>query len=109
MATSCRSGTATSAVTLYAHLSRIDVRQGQRIEQGQRVGAVGMTGWTTGPHLHFEFRVAGMHQDPLRVARSSETVALDASARQQFAEIARGLQAKLEVAETLTGQRVLAE
>jgi len=95
--------------TLYAHLSRIDVRQGQRIEQGQRVGAVGMTGWTTGPHLHFEFRVAGMHQDPLRVARSSETVALDASARQQFAEIARGLQAKLEVAETLTGQRVLAE
>ena len=95
--------------TLYAHLSRIDVRQGQRIEQGQRVGAVGMTGWTTGPHLHFEFRVAGMHQDPLRVARNSETVALDASARQQFAEIARGLQAKLEVAETLAGQRVLAE
>jgi murein DD-endopeptidase MepM/ murein hydrolase activator NlpD len=95
--------------TLYAHLSRIDVRQGQRVEQGQRVGAVGMTGWTTGPHLHFEFRVAGRHQDPLRVARNSETVPLDASARQQFAEIARGLQAKLDVAETLTGQRVLAE
>ena len=95
--------------TLYAHLSRIDVRQGQRIEQGQRVGAVGMTGWTTGPHLHFEFRVAGVHQDPLKVARSSETVALDAAARQQFAEIARGLQAKLDVAETLGGQRVLAE
>ena len=51
--------------TLYAHLSRIDVRQGQRVEQGQRVGAVGATGWTTGPHLHFEFRVDGQHQDPL--------------------------------------------
>jgi len=95
--------------TLYAHLSRIDVKQGQRVEQGQSIGAVGMTGWTTGPHLHFEFRIAGQHQDPLRVARASETVPMDAAARQQFAELARGLQAKLEVAETLAGQRVLAE
>ena len=95
--------------TLYAHLSRIDVKQGQRVEQGQSIGAVGMTGWTTGPHLHFEFRIAGQHQDPLRVAKASETVPMDAAARQQFAEIARGLQVKLEVAETLAGQRVLAE
>ena len=95
--------------TLYAHLSRIDVRKGQRIEQGQRLGAVGMTGWTTGPHLHFEFRVAGQHQDPLRVAKASESVPLDTAARAQFAEIARALQAKLDVAETLAGQRVLAE
>lgn len=95
--------------TLYAHLSRMDVRRGQRIEQGQRVGAVGMTGWTTGPHLHFEFRIAGRHQDPLRVAKASEAVALDTAARAHFAEIARSLQAKLDVAETLAGQRVLAE
>ena len=95
--------------TLYAHLSRIDVKQGQRVDQGQSIGAVGMTGWTTGPHLHFEFRIAGRHQDPLRVAKASETVPMDAGARQQFAEIARGLQAKLEVAETIAGQRVLAE
>ena len=94
--------------TLYAHLSRIDVRKGQRVEQGQRLGAVGMTGWTTGPHLHFEFRVAGQHQDPLRVAKASETVPLDAAARRQFTEIARGLQAKLDVAETLVGVRVAA-
>ncbi len=95
--------------TLYAHLSRIDVRKGQRIEQGQRLGAVGMTGWTTGPHLHFEFRIAGQHQDPLRVAKASETVPLDTAARAHFAGIARSLQAKLDVAETLAGQRVLAE
>ncbi|HSQ71492.1 MAG TPA: M23 family metallopeptidase [Rubrivivax sp.] len=95
--------------TLYAHLSRIDVKQGQLVEQGQSIVAVGMTGWTTGPHLHFEFRIAGRHQDPLRVAKASETVPMDAGARQQFAEIARGLQAKLEVAETIAGQRVLAE
>ena len=49
------------------------MRQGQRVEQGQRVGAVGMTGWTTGPHLHFEFRVDGQHQDPLSVAKASES------------------------------------
>ncbi|WP_232540085.1 M23 family metallopeptidase [Azohydromonas aeria] len=56
--------------TLYAHLSRIDVRKGERVEQGERIGAVGATGWATGPHLHFEFRIRGVHQDPLQVARS---------------------------------------
>ena len=95
--------------TLYAHLSRIDVRKGQRVEQGQRVGAVGMTGWTTGPHLHFEFRVDGQHQDPLAWPRPPSTVPLDAAARARFAEMARGLQAKLDVAESLAGRRALAE
>jgi murein DD-endopeptidase MepM/ murein hydrolase activator NlpD len=95
--------------TLYAHLSRIDVKTGQRVEQGQRVGAVGMTGWTTGPHLHFEFLINGQHQDPLRVAKASETIPLDAASRPRFAEIARAVQAKLEVAESLIGQRVQAE
>jgi murein DD-endopeptidase MepM/ murein hydrolase activator NlpD len=89
--------------TLYAHLSRIDVRRGQRVEQGQRIGAVGMTGWATGPHLHFEFRVRGRHQDPLRIARASEPVTLDASARGAFALVAERLQGKLEVAQTLAG------
>ncbi len=89
--------------TLYAHLSHIDVRKGQRIEQGQRIGAVGMTGVSTGPHLHFEFRVAGHHQDPLRIAKASEAVPLDAAARPRFAEQLRTVQAKLDIAETLAG------
>jgi murein DD-endopeptidase MepM/ murein hydrolase activator NlpD len=89
--------------TLYAHLSRMDVRKGQRIEQGQRIGAVGMTGWTTGPHLHFEFRIHGQHQDPLRVAKASETVPLDATSRPRFAEEVLKVQAKLDVAESLAG------
>ena len=95
--------------TLYAHLSRIDVRKGQHIEQGQRLGAVGMTGWATGPHLHFEFRVGGIYQDPLLIAHAADTLALDTASRPRFAEIVRSAQAKLDVAETMAGTRVRAE
>jgi murein DD-endopeptidase MepM/ murein hydrolase activator NlpD len=91
--------------TLYAHLSRVDVRQGQRVEQGSRIGAVGSTGWSTGPHLHFEFRVNGGHQDPLKIAKASETLTLPAAAKADFAALAQSLQAQLDVAETLIGAR----
>jgi len=91
--------------TLYAHLSRMDVKKGQQIEQGQKIGAVGMTGWSTGPHLHFEFRVRGQHQDPLIVAKSSEPLLLDPGARGKFAELTRAVQTKLDIAETMVGVR----
>lgn len=74
--------------TLYAHLSRINVRKGESISQGQNIGAVGATGWATGPHLHFEFRVNGVYQDPLTIARENETVPLSASAKAAFARLA---------------------
>jgi murein DD-endopeptidase MepM/ murein hydrolase activator NlpD len=51
--------------TLYAHLSEVWVVQGQWVAQGESVGAVGATGWATGPHLHFEVRVGGAAVDPL--------------------------------------------
>jgi murein DD-endopeptidase MepM/ murein hydrolase activator NlpD len=51
--------------TWYAHLSRISVTRGQRVVAGSRVGAVGSTGNSTGPHLHFEVRVRGAAVDPL--------------------------------------------
>jgi murein DD-endopeptidase MepM/ murein hydrolase activator NlpD len=95
--------------TLYAHLSRIDVKKGQHVDQGQRIGAVGMTGWSTGPHLHFEFRIKGQHQDPLQVAKASDPITLDASSKARFAEVAKSRQAALDVAETLSASRGLAE
>jgi murein DD-endopeptidase MepM/ murein hydrolase activator NlpD len=94
--------------TLYAHLSRHDVRKGQRVQQGQRVGAVGMTGITTGPHLHFEFRVNGTHQDPLRIAKASEAVVLDGASRPRFDEVVQRVRGKLELAESLSAPVVAA-
>ena len=59
-----------SVTTLYAHLSGFaaGVRKGSRVSQGQTVGYVGATGFATGPHLHYEFKISGQHQDPMRVA-----------------------------------------
>lgn len=87
--------------TLYAHLSRIDVRQGQRIEQGSVIGAVGSTGWATGPHLHFEFKRAGMQVDPTDIARASETIAVSPAAKTRFAQMAMTVKAQLGAAETM--------
>ncbi len=55
--------------TVYAHLHRYakGVRTGSRVKQGQIIGYVGKSGLATGPHLHYEFRVNGVHRNPLTV------------------------------------------
>lgn len=87
--------------TVYAHLSRIDVRKGQRVEQGQRIGAVGMTGWATGPHLHFEFRLHNQQQDPLAIARSAEAQTVVPASRTQFQALAQAAKAQLAAASSM--------
>ena len=55
--------------TKYLHLSRFaaGLKNGQRVKQGQVIGYVGATGWATGPHLHYEFLVDGVHKNPSTV------------------------------------------
>ena len=55
--------------TLYAHLSSISVNAGDAVTAGQVIGRVGSTGWSTGPHLHFEYRDNGRPLDPLPFLR----------------------------------------
>ena len=87
--------------TVYAHLSRIFVRKGQSVGQGEKIGAVGATGWATGPHLHFEFRVNGQHKDPLTIARQSESIPVSASAKAAFNSASVLVRAQLAAAATV--------
>lgn len=91
--------------TAYAHLSRIDVRKGQRVRQGEFIGAVGSTGASTGPHLHFEFRVAGVHHDPLQIARNNEAVPLPPHLRPRFEQVAQARRLQLDAAATVQQAR----
>ena len=78
--------------TVYAHLSRMQVKRGQTIKQGDIIGAVGSTGLSTGPHLHFEFRIGGRHVDPLTLAQQGSAEPISAAVRPQFnqrAQVAR--------------------
>jgi len=87
--------------TVYAHMSRIDVKRGQHVDQGMRIGAVGSTGWATGPHLHFEVKLNGVQQNPTLMAKNSEAVTLSPAAKAQFAQLATSLKGQLEIAETM--------
>ncbi len=76
--------------TLYGHMSGFaaGMRKGSRVRQGEVIGYVGKTGFATGPHLHYEFKIAGQHQDPMRVALPKADP-LPAQYRAQFLAIAK--------------------
>jgi len=58
-------------VTRYAHTSKIVVREGDLVQRGRKIGEVGTTGRSTGPHLHFEVRFRGAAQNPLKFLTSA--------------------------------------
>ena len=62
--------------TRYAHLSRMDVKAGSLVKRGEALGAVGTTGRSTGPHLHFEVRMLGVAQNPAQFLKQGEEYAL---------------------------------
>lgn len=84
--------------TLYAHLSRIHsrARVGKRVKQGEIIGYVGKTGLATGPHLHYEFRVRGVHKDPLRV-KLPKALPIDRRYKNDFLRKTRALVSQLDV------------
>lgn len=83
--------------TVYAHLSRYakGVRTGRRVTQGQVIGYVGSTGLATGPHLHYEFRVRGVHKNPLKV-KLPEAEPIDKQYIEDFLNKTRPMMVRLD-------------
>jgi len=81
--------------TLYAHLSSYDRKARGKVKQGQIIGYVGTTGRSTGPHLHYEFRVNGTHRNPLTVKLPSAT-SINKRYKKDFLNQTRGLLAQLD-------------
>ncbi len=95
--------------TLYGHLSQFAplARPGERVRQGDVVGRVGQTGWATGPHLHYEFRVADVPRDPMSIALPTAPP-LDAEARAAFVARVAPLAQQLAVVQAGAFTRVAA-
>lgn len=70
-------------VTKYLHFSNRAVKQGQKVRQGQTIGYVGSTGLASGPHLHYEFVVNGVHRNP-RTVPLPEVIPLDGDTLEEF-------------------------
>ena len=83
--------------TLYAHMSKYNskVKKGSRVKQGQIIGYIGSSGLVTGPHLHYEFRVNGVHKNPLKV-KFPNVKPLNKEQMEDFKPVANTILAQLE-------------
>jgi murein DD-endopeptidase MepM/ murein hydrolase activator NlpD len=77
------------------------IRTGKRVTQGQTIGYVGATGWATGPHLHYEFRINGRHKNPLKVefprtnpVASNEMAKFKATSKQHLNQLSEAIEIK---------------
>jgi murein DD-endopeptidase MepM/ murein hydrolase activator NlpD len=92
--------------TLYGHLSRFasGIHAGVHVTQGEPIGYVGMTGWATGPHLHYEFRVGGVFKDPLKVALPKASP-VSPQLRARFAQVAADARATIDLVSSAPAAR----
>ena len=83
--------------TRYAHLSRYSkgLKTRQTVRQGQIIGYIGSTGLATGPHLHYEFRVNGVHRDPMKF-KQPKADPIDSKYRNAFLRDAQIWAARLD-------------
>ena len=95
--------------TVYAHLSRFaaETRSGARVHQGDTIGYVGQTGWATGPHLHYEFRVDGEARNPFAIELPTAHP-IASEDRPAFVLAIAPLVTELQVAHTAPGPRIAA-
>lgn len=98
----------TRYTTLYGHMNgfRRGIRVGSKVSQGQVIGYVGKTGLASGPHLHYEFRVDGVHRDPLKIALPNSQP-IEAARKTEFMQYSEVILNRLEaqrVGSTFAGQ-----
>jgi murein DD-endopeptidase MepM/ murein hydrolase activator NlpD len=97
----------TKYTTWYGHLSGVakGLRKGRRVAQGEIIGYVGATGLATGPHLHYEFRINNVHQNPLRVAMPAAPP-ITPEQKPKFEQAAKLYAERLELLRTTTLARL---
>jgi murein DD-endopeptidase MepM/ murein hydrolase activator NlpD len=82
--------------TLYGHMNKISVKTGAHVSQGQVIGAVGMTGLATGPHLHYEFHVNGVAVNPLANMNVSMAEPLSKAEKADFTKKTSAVMAQMK-------------